>query len=162
MRVGSGFDVHSFSDKPPLILGGVKVSDRIGLEGHSDADVLVHAIMDAILGAVSLGDIGRYFPPLDPKYKDADSIKLLQQCYKMALDEGYHILNIDSTIMADKPRIAPYIEKITYSLSSALSIDVSCTNVKATTFEGLGFIGRGEGIMAQAVILMNKNTSFKV
>lgn len=155
MRIGCGVDVHSFSKEPPLILGGVIVDNEIGLEGHSDADVLTHAIMDAILGALSLGDIGKHFPPDDMSYKDACSIELLKCCYSLACEKGFKIINIDSTIMAEKPKIAPFVEKIRSSIAGALDEDISKVSVKATTFEGLGFIGNKEGMMAQAVILLD-------
>lgn len=155
MRIGSGVDVHAFSKTPPVILGGVELDHEIGLLGHSDADVLTHAIMDAILGALSLGDIGEHFPPQKEEYRDAYSINLLKRCQDMAHDEGYKILNIDSTVMAERPRIGPYTGEIKRTIAKALNLEVSEVSVKATTFEGLGFVGRNEGIMAQAVVLMN-------
>ncbi|UMZ75370.1 2-C-methyl-D-erythritol 2,4-cyclodiphosphate synthase [Natranaerofaba carboxydovora] len=156
MRIGSGIDVHGFSEEPPLILGGVRVDESRGLKGHSDADVLTHAMMDAILGALSLGDIGKHFPPEDMKFKDAYSLDLLIHCYNLAKKKGYGITNIDCTIMAEKPKLAPYIDDIRGSISKAIDEDISKISVKATTFEGLGFVGRKEGIMAQATVLLYK------
>ncbi len=155
MRIGSGLDVHSFSDTPPLILGGVEIDDTIGLEGHSDADVLTHAVMDAMLGGLSLGDIGKHFPPDDMAYKDACSLDLLDHCHELILKEGYRIINIDSTIMAQRPKIAPFVEDIRRSLAQTLGVDFGKISVKATTFEGLGFVGRKEGMIAQAVVLLD-------
>ncbi len=156
MRIGSGIDVHFFSDTPPLKLGGVIVDEKIGLMGHSDADVLTHAVMDAMLGGLSLGDIGKHFPADDLSYKDACSIKLLKHCYSLISEKGYKIVNIDSTVMAEKPRIAPFVEDMRSSIAGALGEDISKISVKGTTFEGLGFVGREEGIIAQAVVLLDK------
>lgn len=154
MRIGHGYDVHKLTEGRKLIIGGVEITYPLGLLGHSDADVLVHAIMDALLGAASLGDIGKHFPDVDDEYKGADSIKLLAYVGKIILEGGYKISNIDATIIAQKPKMAPHIEKMKVNIGLALNIDINCINVKATTEEGLGFTGNGEGISAHAVCLI--------
>lgn len=151
MRVGMGYDVHRLADDRELILGGVNIPCEKGLLGHSDADVLIHAIMDALLGAAALGDIGKHFPDTDPAYKGISSVKLLRHVGGL-LEEGLYIIsNIDATIIAQRPKLAPYIEQMRANIADALRIETSQVNVKATTEEGLGFTGTGEGISAQAV-----------
>ena len=154
MRVGMGYDVHRLVPERDLIIGGVKIPYEKGLLGHSDADVLLHAIMDALLGAAALGDIGKHFPDNDPAYKGADSLMLLGRVGELLSDEGYVIENIDSTIIAQKPKMAPPIEQMRKNIADTLGLDISRVNVKATTEEGLGFTGTGEGISAQAVALI--------
>lgn len=151
MRVGMGYDVHKLVEDRELILGGVKIPYEKGLLGHSDADVLLHAIMDALLGAAALGDIGKHFPDTDPAYKGASSIKLLEYVGGLIEQELYVIGNIDATIIAQHPKMAPHIEKMRENVASALHIDAGQVNIKATTEEGLGFTGHGEGISAQAI-----------
>ena len=155
MRVGMGYDVHKLVEGRDLILGGVKIPHTLGLLGHSDADVLLHAIMDALLGAAALGDIGKHFPDTDPQYKGISSIRLLEHVAKLIEEKGYIVENIDATIIAQKPKMRPYIEEMEKNIATALHIDVSQINVKATTEEGLGFTGAGEGISAQAICLLN-------
>ena len=154
MRVGMGYDVHKLVNDRDLIIGGVKIPYEKGLLGHSDADVLLHAVMDALLGAAALGDIGKHFPDTDERYKGADSIELLRQVGTLLADEGYVIENIDSTIIAQRPKMAPHIENMRKNIADALGLDVSRINVKATTEEGLGFTGTGEGISSQAIALI--------
>ena len=154
MRVGMGYDVHRLVPERDLIIGGVKIPCEKGLLGHSDADVLLHAIMDALLGAAALGDIGKHFPDNDPAYKGADSLILLGRVGEILSEEGYVIENIDSTIIAQKPKMAPHIEQMRRNIADTLGLDISRVNVKATTEEGLGFTGTGEGISAQAVALI--------
>ena len=151
MRVGMGYDVHKLVEGRDLILGGVKIPHTLGLLGHSDADVLLHAIMDALLGAAALGDIGKHFPDTDPKYKGISSIKLLEHVAKLIEENGYVVENIDATIIAQKPKMRPYIEEMEQNIAAALHIDVSQINVKATTEEGLGFTGMEQGISSQAI-----------
>jgi 2-C-methyl-D-erythritol 2,4-cyclodiphosphate synthase len=154
MRVGMGYDVHRLVLERDLIIGGVKIPYEKGLLGHSDADVLLHAIMDSLLGAAALGDIGKHFPDNDPAYKGADSLILLGRVGEILSEEGYVIENIDSTIIAQKPKMAPHIEQMRKNIADTLGLDISRVNVKATTEEGLGFTGTGEGISAQAVALI--------
>ena len=154
MRVGLGYDVHKLVEDRKLILGGVTIPYEKGLLGHSDADVLVHAIMDALLGATALGDIGKLFPDSDSAYKDADSIELLKKVYKVIRDRGYEVSNIDSTIVCQRPKLAPYIESMRENIAKALRTDVNNVSVKATTTEKLGFEGQGLGISAQAVCII--------
>lgn len=153
-RVGNGFDVHALVEGRPLILGGVEIPFEKGLDGHSDADVLIHALMDALLGAVALGDIGEHFPDTDPAYKGADSVKLLQHVKQRIDEEFYKISNVDITVMAQRPKIKPYIEQMRKVLADTLEIDISRISIKGTTTERLGFVGREEGIAAQAVCLL--------
>lgn len=155
MRIGNGYDVHKLTDNRPLILGGVEIEYEKGLLGHSDADVLVHAIMDALLGAAALGDIGKHFPDTDPKYKGISSIYLLECVARLLKEKGYRIENIDSIVAAQRPKLSPHIEKMTENIANALGIEKSRVSVKATTTEGLGFEGRGEGISAYAVCLID-------
>lgn len=154
MRIGHGYDVHRFDEDRPLILGGVEIPSFAGLKGHSDADVLTHAIMDALLGAAGLRDIGYYFPPSDDKYKGAKSTDLAKQVAGLLSDSGYTIVNIDSTLIAEAPKMSPHIAAMRVSLAEALGVDVSSVNVKATTEEGLGFTGERLGIAAHAVCLL--------
>jgi 2-C-methyl-D-erythritol 2,4-cyclodiphosphate synthase len=156
MRIGIGYDVHKLVEGRKLILGGVEIPYEKGLLGHSDADVLLHAIKDAMLGAVALGDIGKHFPDTDDRYKGASSIKLLKEVNNKVNDKGYKINNIDVVIIAQKPKMAPYVEKMRKNIAEALEIDIECINVKATTTEGLGFTGEGKGIAAQAVVTVDK------
>ena len=151
MRVGMGYDVHKLVEGRDLILGGVKIPHTLGLLGHSDADVLLHAIMDALLGAAALGDIGKHFPDTDPKYKGISSIKLLEHVADLISEKGYVVENIDATIIAQKPKMAPHIPKMRENIAKALGIEISQLNIKATTEEGLGFTGQGEGISSQAI-----------
>ena len=154
MRIGIGYDVHRLVENRPLIVGGAKIPFDRGLLGHSDADVLVHAIMDAILGALGMGDIGRHFPDSSDQYKDISSISLLSRVGDMVGESSYRIVNIDSIIMAESPKMAPYLEDMKANISNALGIEPSMVNIKATTTEGLGFVGSGQGIAAKAVALL--------
>ena len=156
-RVGQGFDVHQLVEGRPCIIGGVHIPYERGLLGHSDADVLLHAISDAILGALGLGDIGRHFPDTDPAFKDADSVVLLQHVWDMAVEKGYRIGNLDATIIAQKPKMAPYIPQMVEVIARTLGTQPELINVKATTTEQLGFTGRGEGIAAQCVVCLVQN-----
>lgn len=151
MRVGMGYDVHRLVEGRELILGGVNIPYEKGLLGHSDADVLVHAVMDALLGAAALGDIGRHFPDTDPAYKGISSMKLLEHVRHLLEEQDYQIINIDATIIAQRPKMAPYIPQMVKNIAAVLKIEESQVNVKATTEEGLGFTGTGEGISSQAV-----------
>lgn len=154
MRIGHGYDVHRFSSDRNLILGGVKIPNDMGLLGHSDADVLLHAISDAILGAAALGDIGKHFPDTDPKYKGADSRVLLRHCVALIKEKGFKVSNIDATIVAQKPKLAPFIEEMVKNIASDCQVEISDVNVKATTEEGLGFTGELKGISAHAVCII--------
>jgi 2-C-methyl-D-erythritol 2,4-cyclodiphosphate synthase len=154
LRTGNGFDVHAFATGRPLVIGGVAIPHERGLEGHSDADVLLHAIADAILGALALGDLGRHFPDTDPKWKGVDSRRLLREVAGMAMAQRWRIGNVDSTIVAQAPRLAPYVEAMRANIAADLGCDVACVSVKATTTERLGFAGREEGIAALATVLM--------
>ena len=156
MRVGMGYDVHKLVEERELILGGVNIPHTLGLLGHSDADVLLHAIMDALLGAAALGDIGKHFPDTDEKYKGISSLKLLEHVGKLIEQEGYVIENIDATVIAQKPKLRPYIEEMEENIAKTLHIEKEQINVKATTEEHLGFTGEGLGISAQAVCLLNE------
>lgn len=151
MRVGMGYDVHRLVEGRDLILGGVKIEHSLGLLGHSDADVLIHAIMDALLGAAALGDIGKYFPDTDEKYKGISSMKLLEHVKGLIEEEGYVIENIDATIIAQRPKLRPYMEEMEENIAKVLKIEKNQINLKATTEEKLGFTGREEGIAAQAI-----------
>lgn len=156
-RIGQGFDVHQLVEGCPLIIGGVHIPHEKGLLGHSDADVLLHAVADACLGAIGAGDIGRHFPDDDPRYKDADSTELLAHVWTLVRKEGYALVNADCTIIAQKPKMAPYIEEMKAVIARLLEAERTQVNVKATTTEKLGFTGRGEGIAAQAVVLLKKS-----
>ena len=157
MRVGMGYDVHKLVEGRDLIIGGVKIPHTLGLLGHSDADVLLHAIMDALLGAAALGDIGKHFPDTDPQYKGISSIKLLEHVAALIEEKGYIVENIDATIIAQKPKMRPYIEEMEKNIAKCLEVDVDRINVKATTEEKLGFTGSGEGMSAKAVCLIQKD-----
>ncbi len=154
MRVGQGFDVHALAAGRKLILGGVEIAYDRGLAGHSDADVLLHAICDALLGAAALGDIGRHYPDSEPRYKDADSRALLRDVAEKLLAAGWRVANVDATVIAQAPRIAPHVEQMIANIAADLRISPTAVNVKATTTERLGFAGRGEGNAAQAVALV--------
>jgi 2-C-methyl-D-erythritol 2,4-cyclodiphosphate synthase len=155
MRIGHGFDVHRLVPERLLVLGGVEIPYACGLLGHSDADVLLHAVADAMLGALGLGDIGRHFPDKDPKYKDISSMLLLEHVVGLAATRGYRVSNLDTTIVAQRPRLAPFIAEMTANLAKVCQVQRESVNVKATTTEELGFTGRGEGISAHAVVLMS-------
>ncbi|PJA97825.1 MAG: 2-C-methyl-D-erythritol 2,4-cyclodiphosphate synthase [Ignavibacteriales bacterium CG_4_9_14_3_um_filter_30_11] len=155
-RIGNGFDVHAFAENRKLILGGVEIPFEKGLIGHSDADVLLHAITDAVLGAVALGDIGKHFPDSDEKYKDADSMFLLKKAYELVREKKYQISNIDSILILERPKVASYILQMRENIATALNIELEQVSVKATTSEKLGFTGRGEGISSSAIILIKK------
>jgi len=156
IRVGMGYDVHRFKDGGDVILGGVKIDYEQGLEAHSDGDVVLHALCDALLGAAALGDIGKHFPDTDPEFKGADSRVLLRHVYGIVQDKGYQLVNADMTIIAQAPKMAPYIVAMCQNIADDLNVDVDCINVKATTTEKLGFEGRKEGIAVQAIVLIEK------
>lgn len=156
LRIGHGYDVHAFAENRKCIIGGVNIPCEKGLLGHSDADVLLHAILDSLLGAAALGDIGKHFPDTDPIYEGADSILLLKLVNSLLIKQGYRVVNIDSTVIAQVPKLAPYIDEMRKNIAEALSIDVDFVSVKATTEEKLGFTGRKEGISAHAVCLIEK------
>ena len=155
MRSGIGYDVHAFESGRALILGGVRIGHTAGLGGHSDGDVLTHAIIDALLGAAALGDIGQHFPAGDPQWKDANSLDLLRRAVELVRAAGYRVVNVDSTVVAAAPKLAPQIAAMRSSLAEALGVDVSAVSVKATTSDGLGSLGRGEGIAALAIALLD-------
>jgi 2-C-methyl-D-erythritol 2,4-cyclodiphosphate synthase len=157
MRIGFGYDVHPLAAGRPLILGGIKIPYLLGLQGHSDADVLIHAICDALLGAVAEGDIGRHFPDTDPQYKEIRSTILLKKVMTRMREKGFHIVNIDASIVAQKPKLADFIPRMVKEIAGVLEIETGRVNVKATTSEGLGFVGRGEGITAYAVVLVEED-----
>jgi len=157
MRIGFGYDVHPLAAGRPLILGGIKIPYLLGLQGHSDADVLIHAICDALLGAIAGGDIGGHFPDTDPQYKEIRSTILLKKVMTRMREKGFHILNIDASIVAQKPRLADFIPRMVKEIAGVLEIETGRVNVKATTSEGLGFVGRGEGITAYAVALVQED-----
>ena len=159
MRIGMGYDVHKLVEDRDLILGGVKIPYSLGLLGHSDADVLLHAIMDSLLGAAALGDIGKHFPDSDHRYKGISSIELLKHVGSLLKENNWLIENIDSTIIAQKPKMAPHIENMRKNISEALNINIDQINVKATTEEGLGFTGEGNGISSQSICLLTKKSS---
>ncbi len=154
MRIGMGFDVHRLVKGRKLVLGGVEIPYEKGLAGHSDADVLIHAVCDALLGAAGLEDIGVHFPDTDPVYKDISSIKLLAQTYAMVEKRGYEVVNLDSTIFAEAPKLAPYRDQMQQNIARAIASEKNCINIKATTFEGLGMIGSNEGIGAMCVVIL--------
>ena len=162
MRVGTGYDVHKLTEDRDLIIGGVNIPYEKGLQGHSDADVLTHAIMDALLGAAVLGDIGRQFPDIDPQYKDISSIELLKSVKRFLEDKLYMVENIDATIIAEKPKLSPHIPEMIENIAEALGIDKDQINIKATTQEGLGFVGEGQGIAAQSVCLLENMMNYQV
>lgn len=156
IRIGQGFDVHAFAEDRKLILGGIEIPHTKGLLGHSDADVLLHTIADAALGAIAAGDIGKHFPDTDPEFKDADSAKLLQHVYTLVKQQGYELGNLDATVIAQAPKLRPYIDTMRARIAELLEADIEQINVKATTTEWLGFTGREEGIACQAVILLKR------
>ncbi|WOB66453.1 2-C-methyl-D-erythritol 2,4-cyclodiphosphate synthase [Microcystis aeruginosa] len=156
IRIGNGYDIHRLVTGRPLILGGVEIAHTVGLLGHSDADVLTHAIMDAMLGALSLGDIGHYFPPTDPQWQGANSLKLLEQVNQLIIDKGWQINNIDSVIVAEKPKMKPHLSAMRAKLAETLKINPEQLGIKATTNEQLGPVGREEGIAVYAVVLLVK------
>jgi 2-C-methyl-D-erythritol 2,4-cyclodiphosphate synthase len=156
IRIGFGYDVHQLSKDRKLYLGGVEIPSELGLLGHSDADVLLHAVCDALLGALALGDIGKHFPNNDPKFKDIDSKILLKESYKMVKEKGYILGNLDASLVLEKPKILPHIEKIKLSISSILECSIDQVSIKATTSEKLGFVGREEGAEAYATVLLFK------
>lgn len=156
MRIGSGYDVHKLVPDRKLVLCGVEVPYRLGLLGHSDADVALHALMDALLGALALGDIGHLFPDTDARFKDISSLQLLAEVLRLVTEKGWWVGNVDVTIIAQQPKLAPYVMKMRTKLAQALDVAVDCVSVKATTTEHLGFTGRGEGIAAEAVVLLGK------
>ena len=157
MRIGHAYDIHKLQEGRDLILGGIKIPHHKGLLGHSDADCLLHAIAESLLGALALGDLGTFFPDNDPKYKDMDSKIILKECYHMIREKGYHIVNIDTTIFAQKPKIKPYSLAIREKIASVLEIDINDISVKATTYENLGPIGEELAIAAEAVCLLEKD-----
>ena len=154
MRIGQGYDVHALVEGRRLIIGGVEISHHLGLAGHSDADVLLHAICDALLGAAALGDIGRHFPDTNPEFKGVDSRKLLCETVRLVALKGFHVVNVDATIIAQAPRMLPHIPQMEANIAADIGFGTDCINVKATTTEKLGLTGRGEGIAAQAVCLL--------
>jgi 2-C-methyl-D-erythritol 2,4-cyclodiphosphate synthase len=156
IRIGHGFDVHQLVEGRKCIIGGVDIPHDKGLKGHSDADVLLHAICDALLGALALGDIGKHFPDSDPRFKGIDSRELLRHVAQLVKDKGYGVVNVDATVIAEAPRLARHIEAMCANIAADLGVAVDCVNVKATTSEKLGFTGRGEGIAAEAVCLVSK------
>lgn len=156
MRIGHGYDVHAFDASRPLILGGMEIPHDFGLKGHSDADVLLHTITDSILGALALGDIGKFFPDTDERFKDADSGVLLSEVVAMMHGKGYKIGNIDAVVIAERPKLRGYIDDIRENVAALLKTDISNVNIKATTSEKLGFTGREEGIASEAVVLLHK------
>ena len=156
MRVGSGFDIHRFEDGEYLTLGGVKIPFSKGLQAHSDGDVLVHSLIDAILGAINAGDIGAHFPDDDVQYKNANSLDLLQNIYKLMSSEGYFLLNMDATIILEKPKLSKYIDKMKENIAETLNCSKNILSIKATTSEGIGFVGRQEGIACLCSILLDK------
>lgn len=160
MRVGMGYDVHRLTENRDLIIGGVKIPYEKGLLGHSDADVLLHAIMDALLGAAAMGDIGKHFPDTDPEYEGASSMKLLEHVGKLLEEENYQIINIDATIIAQRPKMAPHIPQMVENVARVLKLEKNQVNIKATTEEGLGFTGTGEGISSQAICALMPITSY--
>lgn len=160
MRIGMGYDVHRLTEGRDLILGGVKIPYEKGLLGHSDADVLLHAVMDALLGAAALGDIGKHFPDTDPEYEGISSIRLLEHVGRLLDEKGYVIENIDATIIAQRPKMRPYIDQMRENIAEALKIETDQVNVKATTEEGLGFTGSGEGISSQAVCALERYLNY--
>lgn len=156
VRIGYGYDVHKFAEGRKLMLGGIEIPFEKGLHGHSDADVLLHAITDAILGALALGDIGAHFPDDDPKYKDAESVELLRTCYSLAAEKGYVIGNLDATVIAERPKLRSHIDSMREKIAEMLETEVENISIKATTSEKMGYVGREEGIVAQCTVLLTK------
>ena len=159
VRTGIGYDVHRFADGRPLFLGGVQIAHPVGLAGHSDADVLLHAIMDALLGAASLGDIGHHFPPTDQRFRNAASLELLARVGALIADAGYSAVNVDATVIAEAPRLAPHVAEMRRAIAGRLGLVEDAVSVKVTTNEGMGFVGRGEGIAALAVATLTDRTA---
>lgn len=157
MRIGQAIDIHQLVEGRDLILGGVKIEHTLGLLGHSDADVLLHAIAESILGALALGDLGKHFPDTDPKYKGISSVVLLEHVYELMNEKGYHIGNLDATILAEKPKMAPHILQMRENIAKSLHCDIGCVSVKATRGEKLGFVGNEEGIVSTCVCLLEEN-----
>ena len=157
IRIGHGYDVHRFAPDRALVIGGVRIDYEYGLDGHSDADVLMHAICDALLGSLALGDIGKHFPDSDPAYHNIDSMRLLAACGEKIKERGFSLVNLDATVIAQKPKLAPYIGEMRRRIAEALGADVNAVSVKATTEEGLGFTGALEGIAAHAVVLVQNS-----
>ncbi len=157
IRIGNGYDIHKLVNDRPLILGGVEIPHSMGLLGHSDADVLTHAIMDALLGALGMGDIGHYFPPSDPQWKGANSMVLMEQVIKIVRSQGWDIGNIDSTVVAERPKLKPHLKSMRTEVAKILNIDLERVSIKATTNEQLGPVGREEGICAYAVVLLTQD-----
>lgn len=155
-RIGIGVDVHAFAENRKLIIGGIEIPFEKGLAGHSDADVLLHAVCDALLGSLALGDIGKHFPDTDPNFKDVNSINLLSEVYKMVKSKGYRLGNLDVMLILQRPKVSPYIEKMREKIASVFNVDIDKLSIKATTTEKLGFAGRGEGITAMATVLVTK------
>lgn len=162
MRIGHGYDVHRFAEGRKLILGGICIGFEKGLLGHSDADVLTHAIMDAILGACAMGDIGKHFPDTDPAYKGADSIELLSKVGELMREQGYELCNLDATVLCERPKLRPYIDAMRQNIADALHVDLELVSIKATTEEGLGFTGEGLGMAAHAVCLIDKEDKGRI
>ena len=156
-RIGQGFDVHAFGPGDHIMLGGVRMSHSQGVEAHSDGDVVIHALCDAMLGALSLGDIGQHFPPSDPRWKDSASVDFLRHCNTLLAERGWRVGNCDVTVICERPKVGPHAEAMRTLLSSELGVDVDAVSIKATTSEKLGFTGRGEGIAAQAICLLMAN-----
>ena len=156
IKIGHGYDVHKLVEGRDLIIGGVNIPPSLGLLGHSDADVLLHAISDSLLGALALGDIGKHFPDTDEQYKDANSLELLACVYELVKERGYEVGNVDATVLAEEPKLAPYIPQMRLNIARALEVELDCISVKATTEEGLGFTGEKKGIAAHAVCLVYK------
>ncbi|MGI6217047.1 MAG: 2-C-methyl-D-erythritol 2,4-cyclodiphosphate synthase [Coriobacteriales bacterium] len=159
MKIGIGYDVHKLVEGRELIVGGVHIDYALGLEGHSDADVLCHAVCDAVLGAARMDDIGKHFPPDDPEFEGADSLELMRRVSQIVTDAGYHVVDVDSIVVAQRPKMSPYRDQMRANMARALGVDLDCVGVKATTTEHLGFEGRGEGIGAYAVALLEKTAS---
>lgn len=158
IRIGQSSDIHQLVEGRDLILGGVKIEHTKGLLGHSDADALLHAIAEALLGAVALGDLGKHFPDKDPQWKGADSLVILKGCNELLKTKGYHVVNVDSLIMIERPKMAPHIDKMRQNIADALGLDVDFVSVKATRGEKMGFVGREEGVLAQAVVLVESDS----
>jgi len=156
MRIGIGYDVHPLVEGRPLMLGGVSIPHSKGLKGHSDADALLHAISDALLGALALGDLGRHFPDTDPKYRGIASLKLLEAVYEKVRERGFAVVNVDSVVIAEEPKLSPHLAEMAKNVADALHLSLDCVSIKATREEGLGFTGRKEGIAAKAVALLEK------
>lgn len=157
IKIGFGFDVHSFAEGRKLILGGIEIPSDKGLQGHSDADVLLHAISDALLGALALGDIGQHFPNTDPKWKDVKSSVILKHCYQLVKEQGYNLSNIDCMLAMEQPKILPFVESIRKNLAELMQVSLNQISIKATTTEKLGFVGRSEGAVATAIVLLTKS-----